>query len=203
MALFGVKDGPGEIAVVFTGPQKEVVVRRKEKIGGVWLNLRGVDFENVPVYYDYALASPEEDIADASVLKAEQIGQSYLKFEPDESRIKGIELEEFQQGLVRNRMTEGLFPESPQPITFISHNFFRTTFTLPPNVPTGSYQIKTYLLQQGRVKDVKTMDVRVAQVGVSAGVYRFAHENPFAYSLLIVLFAMIIGWFSNVIRRRV
>ena len=199
LVLFGVQEQPGDIAIVFSGPRDDMVVRRKENVSGMWMNRSSMDFDDVPVYYDYALAVPEKDLATAKTLKKEMIGLEALRFEP----VDGEEnIAEFQDALVRNRQAMGMFPEKPQEITFINDHFFRTTFYIPPNVPRGEYQIKTYLMGGGKVRGVKTMNVRVAQVGVSAGVYRFAHRHSIAYGFLCVVFAMAVGWVSTMIRRQ-
>lgn len=202
LILFGVQEQPGEIAIVFSGPRKDMVVRRKEKVSGIWMNRTGMNFEDVPVYYDFAVANVEKPVASEDVLKQEMIGLSALRFESVDTKKDKKDLAQFQDALIRTRQKEGFVPEKPENIIFINDHFFRTTFYLPPNVPTGDYQIKTFLMSDGKVRGVKTMDVRVGQVGMSANIFKFAHEHEIIYGLFCVIFAMTIGWFSNAIRRQ-
>jgi uncharacterized protein (TIGR02186 family) len=200
--VFGVQEQEGDIVIVITGPEKDMVVRRKEKTGGIWMNRRSMSFNNVPVYYDYALARAEKEIASAAKLKEYGIGMEALRFMP-EGKEKAVEVAQFQDALIRNRQKQHAFPKEAKNITFISDRFFRATFYIPSNVATGTYQIKTFLIRNGRVQDVNTTDVKVAQIGTSAIINDFSHSWSFAYGMLCALIAVSIGWFSNSIRRGV
>ncbi len=210
LKLFGVRDAPGRIAVVITGPQREMVVRRKQRIFGVWANLSGIKFDNVPVYYDFALEQVDgdeesEDVEARAalniVLAQSGIGLEALHFETEEN-VGPDDLKVFQGALIRNKQAEGRFPEAAADITFMSDTFFKTSFYIPADVPTGEYQIKTYLIGKTSVKDVSTTNVRVGQVGFSAEIYGFAKENGLWYGLVCVMFAIFMGWLSDFIRRR-
>ncbi len=49
--LFGTTDGPGDVVVVVKGPVADVDVLRKERVGGIWINRKGLGFQNVPAVY--------------------------------------------------------------------------------------------------------------------------------------------------------
>ena len=38
LLLFGAKQGPGDIIVVVRGPLRDQIVRRKDKVSGIWIN---------------------------------------------------------------------------------------------------------------------------------------------------------------------
>lgn len=201
LSLFGVQNEEGDVAVTIKGPRRTMVVRRKENIFGIWMNRTGVRFENVPIYYDYALSKPEGEIAPREVLAEHMIGTDTLRFPPAD-KVKVDEVPLFQDALIRNKQEQALFPKEPQPLTYVDDGFFRTTFYLPSNVPTGMYTLETFLIKNGKVKSMRTTEVTVAQVGRSAAINSFAHSWSFTYGFLCVVFAMGIGWLSNVIRRR-
>ncbi|HEX3065649.1 MAG TPA: TIGR02186 family protein, partial [Dongiaceae bacterium] len=46
--LFGATDGPGDVVVVVRGPTGRAVVRRKDRVFGIWINSAGRDFAEVP-----------------------------------------------------------------------------------------------------------------------------------------------------------
>ena len=68
VVLFGIKETPGDVAVTISGPDRKMVVRRKEQVFGLWINRKSAEFLDVPVYYDYALSRPEKDIDRKSVV---------------------------------------------------------------------------------------------------------------------------------------
>lgn len=201
LKLFGVQDEPGDIAITITGPERKTIVRKKEHVFALWMNRRSMSFENVPVYYRFAASRDVEKIAGPKVLKENRIGLNAMRFKPD-SNDDEKSLKSFQDALIRNKQAQGLYPPKAEVIKFIDEHFFRASFYIPSNAPVGTYTIKTFLLQNGAVKDVKITDVKVAQVGTSAAIFDFAQGWSFAYGLLCVLFALSSGWLSSVIRQR-
>ncbi|TIP64839.1 MAG: TIGR02186 family protein, partial [Mesorhizobium sp.] len=45
------RQGRYDIVVVLEGPARKVVVRRKDRVLGIWINLESETFKNVPVSY--------------------------------------------------------------------------------------------------------------------------------------------------------
>ncbi|RUZ47378.1 TIGR02186 family protein, partial [Mesorhizobium sp. M7A.F.Ca.US.007.01.1.1] len=58
------RQGRYDVIVVLEGPPKPVVVRRKDRVLGVWVNLDSETFENVPVSYSVATTRPLQDITE-------------------------------------------------------------------------------------------------------------------------------------------
>lgn len=205
VTLYGVKKGRGAVAVTIAGPERSLVVRRKARLPGVgiWANTKAVVFKAVPAYYNFALDRPTGELAPAATLKEYGIGFPALKFDPaKDENIAPETLKAFQQALLRRKQDQELFPGTAQAVTYLDDAFFRVDFYIPPDVPTGLYKVKTYLIDGGRIQVTGTTQVNIAQKGTNAAIYRFAHEWSFAYGLLCVLFAMTMGWLSNSIRRR-
>ncbi len=202
LILFGVKEEPGDLVVVLRGPSAPTVVRRKEQIAGVWLNRRSVVFEDVPRYYDYAVAKSEKNLAPLSLLRKLDIGLNALSFTPEDETEKEEYISKFQEALIRNRQTSGHFPLQPKKISFINDNFFRTTLALPANVPIGEYKLETYLFRKGVLLDRKTTTLKVAQIGASAKIYDFAHEHAFLYGILAIFMAVLAGWGANAVMQK-
>ena len=59
--LFGVKTQPGDIIVTLRGPEAPVVVRRKRRVAGIWVNRDSVAFRDVPQYYAMAASRPIDE----------------------------------------------------------------------------------------------------------------------------------------------
>lgn len=199
--LFGVKEREGDIAVVIHGPNHQMVVRHKRPFMGIWMNRESATFANVPVYYDLALSRPESVIASEAVRRDNEIGLDSLQFiylGQDDPDMAG----RFREALIRNKQAEGHFPLDPRKITFLSRNFFRTSFYLPPDVPTGLYKVSTYLLHDGKIVDRREMNLRVAQVGLSARLQLFAYRHGLLYGLASIALALVAGWSAHTFLRR-
>lgn len=197
LVLFGMAEKNADVAVVIRGPRKDVVVRQKGRFLGAWLNRDGVTFEEVPLFYDYALNRPEDEFMDEISRRNHGIGLSGLMFKPRSGRYHKETLEEFEKALIRNRQAIGLFPQEPRTVTFLNDQLFKVVMHVPANVPTGAYEIQTFLVKGKNVKEVRTTKLTVAQVGFSAGIYKFSHNYAFSYALLCLSFAVFAGWFSN------
>ncbi|MFK7839070.1 MAG: TIGR02186 family protein [Bdellovibrionales bacterium] len=201
LTLFGVKEEKGDVAVVMKGPKKDVVVRQKASLFGVWMNRHFLVYGDVPSFYDFALSDKAENLLEPPLLKEYGIGLGSLKFAPDSNDYKEAEINAFNKALVRNKQAEKLFPVVAKDIVFISDNFFKTEFYLPSNVPTGTYTVETFLINNGRLVEKRETQVKVAQVGFNSGVNKFAHSFSLAYGFVIVLIAVIAGWLSNAVRQ--
>ncbi len=201
LTLFGLKDRPGQLAVVVRGPGQDTIVRRKSKTLGVWLNTASVEFLDVPVYYDFALSVPETALAPAEVLRKYDIGLNALDIAVEKNEDPQTR-DSFHEALIRHRQAGGHFPLMPKPITFISDDFFRVDFHVPADVPTGTYIVETLLFDRGAVIDRRETRLRVAQVGFSADVYNFARERGLLYGLVAVGLALLSGAGAHFLFRR-
>ncbi len=201
LTMFGVKNQPGQLAVIVRGPEQATVVRRKSRALGIWMNTYSVEFLNVPVYYDLAISVPESELAPPDVLRKYNIGLNALDIRVEKNEDERT-LDSFREALIRNLQEGGHFPLSPKPVTFISDDFFRVDFHVPADVPTGSYLVETILFQEGKVVDRRETRLRVAQVGFSADVHNFAYQRSLLYGLLAVGLALISGVSGHFFFRR-
>lgn len=201
LILYGVRDKQSDIAIVVEGPLKETIVRKKGQVLGAWMNTDSISFVNVPGFYDYALSKPEDKF-DQDALAQYGIGLNALYFAAEDAPPQKAVVREFQEAMIRNKQVQRLFPLGAQSIKFLDDRFFRANIYLPPNVPVGEYTIRTILLDNGKLIDENRVSLKVAQVGLSASIFKFATEQSLYYGLLCVFMALFTGWLINVIRNK-
>ena len=202
LALFGVKkDEDAVVAIVIRGPNHRMTVRRRDQVMGIWLNRQSVKFNDVPVYYDFAIGLPETMLASAAARKEYGIGLDALHFEPREKRDETTTLK-FREALIRNKQIQGHFPLEPKKVTYLSPMFFRADFYVPPDVPTGDYVIETFLFKNQSLVDRKLTQLRVAQAGFNYRLSLFAYDHGMAYGLAAVIFALLSGWGAFALMRK-
>lgn len=201
LVLYGVKDKNVDVAVVIQGPEKKTIVRKKGRVLGAWMNTQSMVFDGVPGFYHYALSKPESEFENG-ILNKFEIGLNALLFKPEEAPPQKERIKEFQEAMVRNKQAQGLFPLKASPIRFLNDGFFRTNIYLPSNVPIGTYTIKTLLLNDNEIVEEKKLSLKVAQVGMSARILKFATDQSLYYGLLCVFMALLAGWLINAIRNR-
>lgn len=203
VVAFGVAESGRDVIVTVQGPREELVVRRKSRVAGVWINRDRLAFARVPAYYAVASTGPLEQIARPAVLAQLEIGTAYLDLEPiDASGVDLSEIASFRDALIRGKQEQGLYSRRPVPINFIGEELFRTNLVFPANVPPGIYQVQVFELQDGFAGDAQRSTLVVSKVGFEADIYDFAQHRAALYGLAAIVIAIVAGWLAGVIFRR-
>jgi uncharacterized protein (TIGR02186 family) len=202
--LFGALDTPGaDVAVIVRGPPSEVVVRRKSRIVGVWLNSSEMRFRSVPQYYATAASKPLDEIAAESELTRHQLGADRIRVEPTTRATEDpLTTAGFRQALIRNKERQGLWSESVGKLTFLGDRLFRTTFSFPANIVPGSYQVQVLELRDGLVVGAQSSALIISKVGLEADLFNFARRQPVVYGLVSIALAVLAGWSASAIFQR-
>lgn len=199
--LFGAVDGAGEVIVVVRGPERREVVRRKDRVGGIWVNVNELAFTNAPAFYAIAASRPVDEILAPRLRARHRIGVDYLELRPAR-QLNDERLADFRAGLIRNKVRQGLYLDKPERVTFLGNRLFRATLTFPANVPTGTYTVEVLLVRDGGVVSAQTSPLLISKIGIGADIYRFAHRYAILYGILAILIALAAGWAAGVIFRK-
>ncbi len=200
--LFGAIEGKGDVVVVVRGPDRPVVVRRKRRILGVWVNTARMTFERVPSFYAVASSRPLAEIAPETVLAREEMGIQYLRLDLPSAKASPIVAAEWRAGLVRNHQRDKLYVTEVGRVVFLGNRLFRAEFELPANVPTGEYQVKVVFLRDGRVIKAQTTPLTVEKIGTEAFIYDFAQQHSAWYGLIAIIVALMAGWLGHMAFRK-
>lgn len=201
LILFGATEGFGDIVVTVVGPSRDEIVRRKERIAGIWVNGASVTFEQAPAYYRIAASKPLEMIATPAVLSQLQIGSDRIELfsrsqRPTESILT------FRNALIRNKKKLQLYSEDIFDIKIISGRLFRSTIPFPVNVPIGEYMVTVHLFKNGNHVSSEQTPLTVRKVGLEAKIFDFAHQHSAWYGAIAIVIALVAGWLAGVIFRR-
>lgn len=194
---------PPDIAIVVKGPMKTVIVRRKEQFLGMWMNLKAVEFDEVYSFYDLATTRALASFSDTKAMAEKDIGLNYLDFEPaglSRSAQKN-RIATFREALIARKQSAGLYAFNEKEIIFSRPGFFKTVFDIPPNVPTGQYTVEGYLFENDELIDSDERELKVAQIGMNAEIFKFAYQQTFLYGLTAVLLALVMGWAAHAFLR--
>lgn len=204
LLLFGAVDAPGDIIVEVRGPAQRVVVRKKERVGGIWINTASFAFSDVPGFYGVASTRPLADVASPVVLELHGIGVDQLQFAPGQNSARATRDFSGQsfEALSRIKQDDGLYGNEVGQVTFIGDRLFRSAVRLPANVPTGAFDVKVFLLRDGNVAGIRTTPLVIEKTGISAAIFAFAHQNSPAYGLVAVILALVAGWLAEIAFRR-
>lgn len=199
--LFGATEGEGDVIVVLRGPEAPVIVRRKTRAAGIWINTERIAFNGAPAFYRVAASRPLDEIANTQLRIRQQIGVDFLRITP-ERELTPAKFENFRQGLLRNKEREDLYSAKVGEVSFLGPRLFRTRFYLPANVPPGTYTVEVLLVRNNQVIAAQTTPMLVNKTGIGADVYDFAHNHGAVYGLLAVLIAVTTGWAAGTFFRR-
>ncbi len=187
-----------DVVVVVRGPDANMVVRKKDRVAGLWINRDQAQI-TLPVYYFLAGTRPLTEIAQSTILSRYGIGLENLR--PSEV-ISHHDPEPFQQALIRQQEAVGLYGESYDAVEFLSGALFRVRVPVPAGVARGQYNAEVYLFRNGTVEAAQSTPLFVDQIGIERRIFNLAHEWPFYYGLSAVLMAVFLGWLSSVTFRR-
>jgi uncharacterized protein (TIGR02186 family) len=202
--LFGALDeAGGDVVVVVRGPETMATVRRKSRLGFVWLNTDELTFAGAPAFYAVAASGPLEGIMAEDERVRFRIGTANLALTPLEGATRTpTELASFREALVRNKARDDLYAIEVAPVRFLGDRLFRTTLSFPANVPPGNYQVEVLQLRDGLVIGAQTSVLVISKVGLEAEIFDTARQNPALYGLISVILAIGAGWTAGVVFKK-
>lgn len=196
--------GAYSVVVEVIGASEEVVIRKKDRVGGIWINADFREYIDVPSYYSVLSQNPLGEISDVTVLHSMGIGIDNLSARPAaSSNIQHFLTQgEFSSALRRIRIEQDLFTQDEEALEQLSPSLFRATLSLPPNVPIGVHEVRAHLFHKGKKLDEVTSSFEVRKVGFERWIYDLAHEQSLLYGFLCVFVAIFTGWAANAIFRK-
>ena len=178
-----------DIVIVVRGAEGRAVVRRRERVAGVWVNADEASFGRVPSFYFVASTAPLDRIAAPAVLARMGLGYDNLAIE----KPARIDVADFQKALVRNKAARGLYAEDIGGVTMNGPTLFQTRIHLPANIPTGQYTAEAYLFRDGQIISAYSTALEVDKAGVERAIHGFAMRQSALYGAAAILVAVLMG----------
>ena len=188
-----------DIVVVLFGPREEIVVRRKERKLGIWVNGDSMRFSDVPSSYSVATTRSLSNIADEEAIKILQLGLDNINVVQEEGDNNDENLETFRDSLARLKVSQSLFLERIGGVQFLSPTLFKASLALPANVPIGKHTANAFLFKDGQFLNAKHVEMQVRKIGFEQFTYELAHKNGLLYGIIAVLVAVATGWLASVV----
>lgn len=209
LLLFGAIVYPGgrtpsrdaDIVVLLRGPTEPIVVREKQKIAGIWMNADSHRFRSAPSYYAVASSRPVRQIVDERTAAIYELGVSDLQLSPGGGALPDKE-QRFEAGLIDLRRRAGLYAEQGNGVEISEGVLYRARITIPSQVPVGTYQAETFLIEDGKVIAAATREVEIRKAGFERFVANAARHHRLAYGLSAVLLSLALGWAAAFVFRR-
>lgn len=204
--LFGAYEGKkgDDIIIVVTGPKGLVTVQKKEKVFGVWVNTQKINYINAPKYLNILSNRDINDILNQRTRKIAEIGLNNLNVRIQPGKVVSIEKEKiWRKALTRNMLKSKLWSLNENSVYLNKNVLFRSYLTLPSNVPTGIFNVKILHYRNNKLISKETSTINVLKSGISAEIYNIAQNYSTLYGIFAVLLAVLIGWITNLIFRKI
>ncbi len=188
-----------DVVVVLRGPTETAVIRRKDRVLGLWINRRSERLR-APSFYAVHSSRPLDDIADPALQQRLGIGAENL-LQPIAGTPEG-EQAAFRDAFLRLKTDGGLYAVDADGVTFPGTSIFIAAVPLPANVPVGAYDASVLLFRSGALLAEAEERVIVQKAGVEQVLFDASRELPLVYALTILAAAGFVGWLAGVIFRR-
>lgn len=189
--------GTYDVVVVVEGTPMPAVVRKKARVGGLWVNAESVRFASFPSYYAIASTRPIDEFAEPELQKKNEIGFDHIRMIPAGRAYIGNvdprEHIEFREAVIRLKERDHLYLTSEHGVIFIGRSLFRATITLPPNVPVGPLTARVLLFKDGALLSSYQSKVTMEREGLERFLHDAAFERPLLYGISTILIAALAG----------
>lgn len=179
------------VVVVRSDRLSTATVRKKERLGLIWVNREARQFANVPGFYFVASTRKLKQIASDEMLQQFELGFENLAMGPAPGAIGGPR--SFRKAFLDSRLRSELYGEHEGAVSFLSGSVFRTTVSLPPNVPAGNLRVLVFAFANGQVTSSNSMTLFVDKSGIERQLSEFAQFWPMLYGLAAVIFSVLAG----------
>jgi uncharacterized protein (TIGR02186 family) len=209
LLLFGAILYPGgrtptehaDIAVVVKGPVQPLVVREKQKVAGIWMNVEAARFRSAPAFYAVASSRPISKLVDERTAAIYELGLQNLSLSPGGGKSPEVQ-RRFEAGLIDLMQRRQLYIEDPGGVKITDHVLYRGRVSIPAQVPVGDYTAETFLIKDGRVIAGAVRDIRIEKSGFERDVAAAADRWSLAYGVAAVAMSLLLGWGGSLVFRK-
>jgi uncharacterized protein (TIGR02186 family) len=209
LLLFGAIVYPGgrapqedaDIVVVVKGPTEPIVVREKQKVAGIWMNVESARFRSAPAFYAVAASRPLSEVVDERTAAIYEIGLGNLQLSPASGAAAPVQ-KRFEAGLIDLRARQQLFIQDPDGVEISEGVLYRARIDIPARVPVGNYTAETFLIRDGRVLAAAVRDINIEKYGFERFITMASERWSLAYGLVAVAISLLLGWGGSAVFRR-
>ena len=193
-------DTPLSVIVTVEGPEAPVIVRKKERRFGIWVNTDAVTVDSAPSFYAVSSSGPlraslneVDDLRHKITLNRaiRVVGETSVVADP----------ETFTAALIRIRQAAGAYQVREGLVDLREQTLFRTSLQVPANLTEGAYRIRVFLTRDGEVVSHHTDTIDVRKVGLERWLFALSREQPLVYGLMSLAIAIAAGWGASAVFR--
>jgi uncharacterized protein (TIGR02186 family) len=193
-----------DIVATVSGPRETLVVRRKERIAGIWINSDSRTFVQVPSYLTVLSNRPIEDMVSLDLARRLQLGvrRTLLpqQIGPDTADV--VREDPFRGAFLRLKEARKIYVEKNDAVTFITPILYAADIPLPAGVPVGNYEVELKLFADRALVARGNEAFEIVKFGFEQFVAESALNHGVWYGLATAAMALMTGWLASVMFRR-
>lgn len=209
LLLFGAILYPGgrlpsrtpDIAVILKGPLERIVLREKQQVAGIWMNVERVRFRSAPSFYAVASSRPLSQLVDERTAAIYELGLNNLQLSPGGGVAADVQ-RRFESGLIDLRRRNQLYAEDPHGVEIRDGVLYSARIAIPARVPVGTYTAETFLISDGRVIAGAAREIRIEKLGFEGFIANAAERWSLTYGIVCVALSLLLGWAASVMFQR-
>lgn len=194
--------GSYDVVATVRGPAEAVTVRRKERVGPVWINREQQKFPQAPAFLGVFASRPLGEITTPALARRHRVGLAASVGAADFTLDRGALDDPFREALMRLKAREGLYKEVERGVTFLTPSLFRAPIPLPATAPPGPYEIDVMLFADGALLARGQTHFELVKIGFEQQVGDLSRDWSALYGLATAAIALAFGWFANLVFRR-
>lgn len=190
------RDSMLDVIITVEGPSEPVVVRRKSRTMGIWVNTSGVVIDRAPSFYAVATSRPLAEILSQTEDLRRRISTRQM------IRSVGAPTEitdsaAFTDALIRLREAKSLYVLKENSVDLKADTLFSTDFDLPADLIEGDYRTRIFLLRNKKLVASEETSIDVRKVGLERWLFDLSREEPVIYGVLAIAMALVAGWAAS------
>lgn len=191
---------PLEVVITVAGPSQPILVRKKDRVLGIWVNTEAVEVDLAPSFYAVASTGPLDKIlSDVEDLRHKITVPRAIRSVGAPDTVK--DSASFTEALIRIRSDRDLYQSLEGGVALDQQTLFRTAIRLPANLTEGDYNTRIFLLRDGKLVSTYETSIDVRKVGLERWLYSLSRQQPILYGLMSLAIAIAAGWGASAVFR--
>ena len=184
---------PLQVIITVAGPSEPVMVRRKARRFGIWVNTDAVEVDAAPSFYAVATTAPlQEVLSDTEDLRWKISIDRAIRSVGAPSQIS--DAPSFTEALIRIRRASELYQQLEGQVALDQQTLFRTAIDMPSDLTEGGYITRIFLTRNGQVVSSLQTVIDVQKVGMERWLFELSRQSPMVYGLMSLAIAIAAGW---------
>ncbi|MEM9844261.1 MAG: TIGR02186 family protein [Pseudomonadota bacterium] len=191
-----VPEDPLDVVVAVAGPSLPVVVRRKERRFGIWVNTESVEVDAAPSFYAVATTRPlSQVLSNTEDLRHKVSIPRAIRSVGSAGQVQ--DAQSFTDAVIRIRQASGAYSLQEGAVELTDQTLFNTSIALPANLTEGDYPTRIFLTRGGAVVSVYETTIDVQKVGLERWLFELSRQKPLIYGLMSLGIAIAAGWSAS------